>query len=182
MATRSKNPELFPPLFCLPLPAYNAATMASDPTKTGQAVCHGPHSWVQHACPDPAVFINHTVAGRPRPPTGLPGLDTTNEQSVALWFQQRTAPAVIWNRTPSTTAFYKSLLVRPSQPHLPSVDRRPTSDTAAPHLVHGRVLPVLHYPSNLAIYHYPPFRVILMVILLIFIIEYYPKFRLKILP
>ena len=34
---------------------------------------------------------------------------------------------------------------------------------------HRWVLPVLHYPSNLVIYHYPPFWVILMVILLIFI-------------
>ena len=53
------------------------------------------------------------------------------------------------------------------------------------HLVsawHRWVLPVLCYPSNLVIYHYPPFWVILMVILLNFIIQYYPKFLLKILP
>ena len=41
---------------------------------------------------------------------------------------------------------------------------------------HRWVLPVLRYPSNLVIYHYPPFWVILMVILLIFIIQNYPNF------
>ena len=46
------------------------------------------------------------------------------------------------------------------------------------HQEHRWVLPVLHYPSNLVIYHYPPFWEILMVILLIFIIQNYPKFGL----
>ena len=45
-------------------------------------------------------------------------------------------------------------------------------------LQHRWVLPVFHYPSILVIYHYPPFRVIFMVILLIFIIQNYPKFGL----
>ena len=41
---------------------------------------------------------------------------------------------------------------------------------------HRWVLPVLRYPSNMVIYHYPLFWVILMVILLIFIIQNYPNF------
>ena len=38
------------------------------------------------------------------------------------------------------------------------------------------VLPVLCYPRNMFIYHYPLIGVILMVILLIFIIQNYPNF------
>ena len=59
--------------------------MASDPTETGQAVHHGPHSRVWHARPNPDVSINQIVAGRHRPPAGLPVLYATNEQSVSLW-------------------------------------------------------------------------------------------------
>ena len=39
---------------------------------------------------------------------------------------------------------------------------------------HRWALPVLHYPTNMVIYHYPPIEVIFMVILHVFIIKYYP--------
>ena len=39
-----------------------------------------------------------------------------------------------------------------------------------------RVLPVLRYPRNMVIYHYPPIGVIYMVILHVFIIKNYPNF------
>ena len=42
-------------------------------------------------------------------------------------------------------------------------------------LQHRWVLPVLRYPSNVIIYHYPIFWIILMVILLILIIQNYPN-------
>ena len=109
--------------------------MASDLTETGQIVRHGPHSWVQHPRPYPAVSVNHTATGCRRPPTALPGLDATNELSVALWVQHLTAPAAKWTQTLSITAFYEDLLVGSIQPHLASVDHRQTSDPAAPHLV-----------------------------------------------
>ena len=110
--------------------------MASDLTKTGQIVRHGPHSWVQHPHPYLAVFIDHTATGcRRLPPTTLPDLDATNEHSVALWVQHRMAPAATWSQTLAITAFYEALMVGSIQPHLASVDRRPTSDPAAPHLV-----------------------------------------------
>ena len=53
---------------------------------------------------------------------------------------------------------------------------------------HRRVLPVLHYPINMVIYHYPLIGVIYMVILDVFIIEnypnsfsnYYPKYTIRV--
>ena len=127
--------------------------MASDPNKTVQSVRHGPHSQVRHARPDPAVSIDHTAAGRCRPSAGLPGLDTTNKHSVASWEKQRTAPTATWTRTLATTAFYKALMVGPIQPHLASVDRRPTSDPAIPHLVSVNCRPT----SNPAVVVNPSF-------------------------
>ena len=47
---------------------------------------------------------------------------------------------------------------------------------------HRRVLPVLRYPRNMVIYHYPLIGVIFMVILLIFIIQNYPNFFSKYYP
>ena len=70
--------------------------MATDLTKTDQAVRHGPHYWVRHARPELAVSVNHTLAGRCRPFSGLPGLDVTDEHSVAPWAQQHTAPSATW--------------------------------------------------------------------------------------
>ena len=47
---------------------------------------------------------------------------------------------------------------------------------------HRRVLPVLRYPRNMVIYHFPLIGVIFMVILLIFIIQNYPNFFSKYYP
>ena len=57
-----------------------------------------------------------------------------------------------------------------------------------PRVEHRWVLPVLRYPKNMFIYHYPLIGVILIVILLIFIIQnypnlfskYYPKFTIQV--
>ena len=71
-------------------------------------------------------------------PSGLPGLGATNEHLVASWDQQLTTPAATWTQTPATMAFCEAHdgdVVGPSQPHLVSVDRRPTSDSDVPHLV-----------------------------------------------
>ena len=40
---------------------------------------------------------------------------------------------------------------------------------------HRWEIPILRYPKNMVIYHYPPIEVILMVILYDFIIKYYPN-------
>ena len=50
------------------------------------------------------------------------------------------------------------------------------------HIKHRCVLPVLHYPVNMDIYHYPLIGVIFMVSLLIFIIQNYPNFLSKYYP
>ena len=47
---------------------------------------------------------------------------------------------------------------------------------------HRRALPVLRYPRNMVIYHYPLIGVIFMVILLISIIQNYPNFFSKYYP
>ena len=54
--------------------------------------------------------------------------------------------------------------------------------------MHRRVLPVLHYPRNMVIYHYPLIGVIYMVILHVFKIKnypnlfsnYYPKYKIQV--
>ena len=54
------------------------------------------------------------------------------------------------------------------------------SNTTCGH--HRRVLPVLRYPRNMVIYHYPLFWVIFMVIFLNFIIQNYPNYFSKYYP
>ena len=77
--------------------------MASDPPETDQAVRHGPNDQVQHTHPDPAVLVDHTVAGCRRsndtPPSG-----TTNKRSTSCTMPLMAPGSATGHQTLVTTA------------------------------------------------------------------------------
>ena len=88
-----------------------------------------------------------------------------------------------WNACLNKRQFLPASNACPALAFLPSSTCSPVP--CCPHIW---VFSVLRYPSNVVIYHYPLFWVILMVILLIFIIQnylnffpkYYPKFTIRV--